>query len=166
MEILDVISRITHVGTAIVLIGGSAFTALVLMPAASQIPDESHQALRAAVADRWKRFVHAGILLFLISGFYNYIRAIEDHRGDGIYHALIGTKMLLAFVVMFLAAALVGRSAALQKLRQQRGRTLTIMLTLAAVVVAIGGYAKVRGVPVGVPQEITVDAEESNESDR
>ena len=89
MWILDTLSRIVHVGTAITLMGGSIFMLLVLMPSARQLSDESHDQLATAVTSRWKRFVHAGVLLFLLSGFYNYWRAMVNHQGDGLYHALL-----------------------------------------------------------------------------
>ena len=110
MQWIDVLSRIVHVGTAITLVGGTAFLRLVLIPIAERLPEDTHRQLSDAVQSRWKRFVHAGILLFLLSGFYNYMRAIPSHKGDGLYHALIGTKILLALAVFFIASALVGRS--------------------------------------------------------
>ena len=84
MEILDTISRIVHIGTAIVLVGGSVFTLMVLMPAAKKLPDEPHAQLAEAITGRWKRFVHIGIALFLLSGGYNYYRALADHQGDAL----------------------------------------------------------------------------------
>ena len=48
MEILDTISRFVHIGTAIVLVGGSVFTLMVLMPAAKKLPDEPHAQLAEA----------------------------------------------------------------------------------------------------------------------
>ena len=148
MEFIDIISRIVHVGTAITLVGGSIFTAFVLIPSANEIDDEAHQKLAAAVTSRWKRFVHAGIALFLLSGFYNYYRAIPKHDGDGLYHALIGTKILIALGVFFLAAALVGRSQKLQPIRDRRAKWLKVLITLAAVIIVISGFVKVRGVPL------------------
>ena len=137
---LDWVSRFTHVATAITLIGGSVFTAFVLLPAAQKLDSSSHDTLAGAVAARWKRFVHVGILLFLISGFYNYIRAIDSHRGDGLYHALLGTKMLLALGVFFLASALVGRSAKLEGIRQNRAKWLRVLILIATIIVAISGF--------------------------
>ena len=151
MFFVDYLSRYIHILTAIVLVGGSSFLLLVLMPAAKLIPDDAHEKLREAVTGRWKRFVHTGILLFLVSGFYNYIRAIPLHKGDGPYHALIGTKMLLALVVFFLAAALVGRSPALESIRQSRAKWLKVIVLLSAIVVGLASYAKVRGIPDTVP---------------
>ena len=124
MEYVDVLSRIIHIGTAITLVGGTAFTLFVLMPSAKELPDDAHQQLAAAVGNRWKRFVHIGILLFLISGFYNYSRMVPLHKGDGLYHALLGIKILLAFCVFFLAAALVGRSEKLAGIRRDRAKWL------------------------------------------
>ena len=145
MEILDVLSRVAHIGTVITLIGGSVFTAFVLLPSARELDDPPHQKLADSVKNRWKRFVHPGIALVLISGFYNYIRAIPNHKGDGLYHGLLGTKMILAFVVFFIAAALVGRSPKLEPMRQSRAKWLKILIVLAAVIVTLSGYVKIRG---------------------
>ncbi|TWU42390.1 hypothetical protein [Novipirellula artificiosorum] len=144
MFTLDVLSRIVHVGTAITLVGGSAFMLFVLMPAAKQINDGEHQRLSRLVIGRWKRFVHVGILLFLLSGIYNYCRAFSKHEGDGIYHGLIGVKILVALAIFFLASALVGSSTKLEGIRKNRAKWLGLMVLLAAIVVAISGFLKVR----------------------
>ena len=146
MWILDVISRIVHIATAITLVGGSVFTLLVLMPSARQLSEDAHQRLSTAIGQRWKWFVHLGIVLFLVSGLYNYIRAIPQHDGDALYHALLGTKMLLALGVFFLAAAMVGRSQKLQGIRNQRAKWLSVLVVLATVIVCISGFVKIRGV--------------------
>lgn len=151
METLDTISRIVHIGTAIVLVGGSVFTLMVLMPAAKNLSDEPHSQLADAITGRWKRFVHIGVVLFIVSGGYNYYRALANHQGDALYHALLGLKMLLALGVFFLAAALVGRSKKLEPIRRARGTWLKILVVLAAVIVAISGYIKVRGIPTPAP---------------
>lgn len=162
MFALDVLSRIIHVGTAITLIGGSAFMLLVLLPSAKLISDEAHETLAKAVTGRWKRFIHGGILLFLLSGFYNYVRAIPNHKGDGLYHGLLGVKMLLAFAIFFLASALVGRSAAFNKIRENRGKWLKVIVLFAAIIVGISGFVKVRG-PSAPSEEAVVVAADSVE---
>lgn len=145
--LLDTISRVVHVGTVIVLGGGTVFMWRVLLPSAAELPDAEHEKLRDAVIGRWKKFVHIGIALILISGFYNYARLATGHKGDSLYHALVGTKMLLAFGVFFLGSALVGKSKAFEPLRQNRARSLAILVALLAVIVAISGFVKVRGKP-------------------
>jgi uncharacterized membrane protein len=140
----DVLSRWIHVGTAIVLVGGTCFMRFVLLPSArATLSDEAHASLREAVRNRWKRFVHLGIALLLISGFYNYIKAMPGHKGVPLYHALIGTKILLALAVFFLGSALVGRSPAFAKMREYPRPWLMLILLLSAAIVGISGYCKV-----------------------
>lgn len=145
MEWLDIFSRWVHVGTTIVLVGGSVFMRFVLSPAAASLPEAEHNALRERVIGTWKRFVHAGILLFLLSGFYNYLAVTRPkHDGDKLYHILMGNKILLAFIVFFIASALVGKSAAFQKMRDKRNTWLAVLVLLSAVIVGIAGFLKVR----------------------
>lgn len=145
---IDVVSRVVHVATAIVLVGGSVFLRLILMPAAEGLPEDEHAALKERLLGRWKRVVHVGILLLLLTGSYNYLVVTSGkHSNDTLYSALVGTKILLALVLFFLASALVGRSAALQGLRNKSKTTLAVMITIAAVIVAISGFVKVRPSP-------------------
>lgn len=148
MELLpvDVLSRWVHLGTAIVVLGGSVFLRFVLMPAATELPDAEHEALRQRIMQRWRKLVATGIALFLLSGFYNYLKvAMPDHKGDGLYHALMGIKIILAFVVFFLASALTGRSAAFDGIRRDARKWLAVTILLSTIVVLIAGYLKVRG---------------------
>ena len=154
-EIINTVSRIVHIGTAVTLVGGTIFMKFVLHPAASSLSDESHGQLRTAVLSRWKKFVHIGIGLFLLSGFYNFFQAIPKHKGDSLYHALVGTKVLLAFGMFFIASALVGSSKAFEGMRANRPKWMGIIVLLAAVVIAISGYVKVRGIPEAKPAERT-----------
>jgi hypothetical protein len=146
--LIDSLSRIIHVGTAIALVGGTVFMRFVLLPSVKLISDEAHQKLSEGVVARWKKFVHPGIGLFLLSGFYNFARLVPLHKGDSLYHALIGTKILLAFGIFFIASALVGKSKAFERMRQAKGKWLTVIVLLASVIVAISGFVKVRGVPL------------------
>lgn len=144
MEWLDVLSRWVHVLAAIALLGGSIFSRFVLLPSAADLTDAEHDKLRAGVLGRWKRFVHGGIALLLLSGFYNYFRAIESHAYiKKLYHPLIGTKILLAFAIFFLASVLVGRSSAALALRKNARFWIGLIVLMGVVIVCISGYAKV-----------------------
>lgn len=142
MDFADVLSRWAHVGTAIVLLGGAVFSRFVLLPAAAELSEPEHDKLKAGVLGRWKKFVHAGIALLLVSGFYNFFRAIPTHKGQGAYHALIGIKILLAFGIFFIASAMVGRSSLAVAMRKDARRWVGLIVLLGAVIVAISGYAK------------------------
>lgn len=142
---IDYLSRVVHISTAIALVGGSVFTLCVLLPAVKKLSEDAHATFAQAISARWKRFVHVGILLFLASGIYNYYKAMPMHKGDGLYHALLGTKMLLALGVFFIASALVGRSPTFAAMRAQRGKWLTVLVLLACIIVLISSFVKVRG---------------------
>jgi uncharacterized membrane protein len=149
--ILYTLSRVVHVGSAIVLVGGTFFVYFVLMPAAAaQLADDVHSRLRSAIMAIWKRVVHAGIALFLLSGGFNYYRVIAEgtHKGDKLYHPLVGIKIILALVIFFIASALVGRSATFEGMRRNARRWLLVNLVLAAVIIVISGFLKVRGSPL------------------
>lgn len=148
---LDVLFRVVHVATAILVLGGSIFMRFVLMPAAAELPDAEHNALRERVMGRWKKLVMIGIGLFLISGFYNYlVVTMPKHKGQGLYHGLVGTKIILAFIVFFLASALTGRAKAFEGIRNDSKKWLLITIVLALIVVAISGYLKIA-VPTVAP---------------
>ncbi len=138
--LISVISRWIHVGTAIVLVGGTSFIRFVLAPSLQGQPPELMDSIRG----RWKKFVHAGIALFILTGFFNYFKGMSTHKGDSLYHALIGTKIILAFVVFFFASVLVGRSAGTQKFRDQSAKWTGVVLLLSAIIVAMSGVVKVR----------------------
>lgn len=141
---LVVASRWAHIGTAIVLVGGLVFLRFVLGPAAAQLPEDSHAKLKELVMAKWKKFVHAGIALFLLSGFYNYLVVQAPlHKKDPLYHALIGTKILLALVVFFLASALVGRSKAFAGMRANPRLWQGVIIVLATLIIGISGFVKV-----------------------
>jgi uncharacterized membrane protein len=145
-ELLNVASRWVHLATAIVVLGGTVFMRFVLLPAAQSLPQAEHDQLRARVVGRWRIFVMAGITLFLLSGFYNYVAvSIPKHHGDKLYHALLGTKILIAFGVFFLASVLVGRSARFERLRQERNKWLLLLIVLSFAIVLISSFLKVRG---------------------
>lgn len=168
MEAVDILSRWTHIGTAVVIIGGSVFLRFVIYPVVSKLPEDQHLALRSAIISRWKMFVHIGIVLFLVSGFYNYFQAMPKHKGQPIYHALIGTKMLLAFGLFFLSSLLVGRSGLAEKVRTRMAYWQTVGIVLGVIIIGISGYVKVA-VPAKLPAPTTsateVQATKSNAVD-
>jgi uncharacterized membrane protein len=147
IEILNVASRWVHIATAIVVLGGTFFLRFVLLPAAEPLPEAEHNRLRERLMGRWRKFVMAGIALFLLSGFYNYlIVAAPKHRGDKAYHGLMGIKIVIAFVVFFLASVLVGRSARFEPLRRERKKWLLVLIVLAFTIVLISSFLKVTGI--------------------
>ena len=137
--ILGIVSRWLHIGSAIVLLGGSICLKFVVGPV---LKDQS-QELKEAVRGRWKRFVHAAIGGLLLSGIYNYVKALPLHKGDGLWHARVDAKIILAAGVFIIAFVLVGRSKGTQKFRDNAAKWTTIAILLGLLIVAMSGIAKV-----------------------
>ena len=158
--ILAVLSRWVHVGTAIVLVGGTAFFRLAVIPALEGDTTELVKRIR----ERWKKVVHAGIGLFILSGAYNYFLMIPQHKGDKLYHPLVGTKILLALFVFFIASALVGNKPGTQKFRDDAKKWTGIMLLVAGIIVCISGFVKVRKYEpdTSAPATVSERADEAN----
>ncbi|MBL8890619.1 MAG: hypothetical protein JNL67_11635 [Planctomycetaceae bacterium] len=147
--LVDVGSRVVHLLTAITLVGGSIYMSFVAAPSLRELGSEVATGVQESLVRRWKWFVHGGIAFLLITGFYNYMRAMGAHNdaGDKIYHAFLGVKMLLAFALMLIASGLVGRSKAFQFMRNARGFWQMILILLAVVIVGLSGFIKTRGIP-------------------
>lgn len=158
---LNVLSRILHVAVAIVLVGGTVFMRFILMPAAKELPEAEHDQLRQRLLARWKRVVHGGIGIVGLSGLFNYIQQRPDHLGDPLYHALVGTKILMAIAVFFIASVLVGRSPTFEKMRQNRAKWMGLIVLLSALIVGISGFVKVRG-----PKGKSVEQSQSRQVER
>lgn len=141
-------SRFIHVLFAILLLGGAMFTRFALLPAASALPEDVHADLKERIAARWRKFVGMGIGVLLLTGFYNYLVVMRpQHAGDKLYHMLMGIKILLAFVVFFIASGLSGRSQGLAFIRHKAGQWLLIVILLGSLVTGIASFLKVRGIP-------------------
>lgn len=141
--VLPAIMRWIHMLSAIAVAGGIFFYVVVLQPAmARALSSEQVSALREFVMRRLKMIVHPSIVLFLASGFYNYLAVTSPmHEGQGLYHALFGVKFLLSVVVFGLAIVLTSTRPWSARWRENRRAWLALTLITLAVVL-IGGVMK------------------------
>lgn len=142
-DVVMFVSRWLHILAAVTAAGGAVFMKLALHPASQTLPESERQALREAVRSRWSKVVMIAITLLLATGLFNFIQIVKlyDLKGTP-YHALFGTKFILAMAVFALASILVGRSALAVKLRADAGKWLTILVTLAVVVIGLSSALK------------------------
>ena len=134
--VMRLVSRVLHVLSAIILVGGLFYIRTVLAPAGS----DACFAGRRAV---WARWVGIATSLLLLTGLYNLITIIGQAKEVGTklpptYHMLIGIKFLLALLVMFVAAILAGKTEAADRFRASMGKWLNIawLASMAIVVIA------------------------------
>ena len=164
--IARVVSRMIHILCAIILGGGLFYLRSVLSPAG----------VEACYADRrsvWARWVAAASFLLIVSGLFNYMTIIQDYKATGdkldkSYHMLLGLKMLLGLLVMFIAAILAGKTAAAERFRANMGRWLNIAWTSVIAIVVIGALLRAHHVrrppnaePAAPANAEAVDGQES-----
>jgi uncharacterized membrane protein len=142
-DAIALVMRWVHVLCAVAVGGSIIFHWLVLRPAANKtLSPDQHRALREALMKRWKMLIHPSILLFLASGFYNYIRVTGPlHEGQGLYHALFGVKFLIGIAVFAIAVVLTSTRKWSENWRE--GRLGWALLAVGVIaMVLIGGYMK------------------------
>ncbi|MCL4694485.1 MAG: hypothetical protein KJ060_18500 [Candidatus Hydrogenedentes bacterium] len=144
MSTVVLVMRWAHILAAVTAVGGVLFIRFVLMPSAAAVrDDETHQKLRAAIMKRWQHIVHTCILLFLISGLYNYLAVTRFlHDDQPAYHMIFGIKFLLAIVIFALALGLTSTKGWAKVFRGKSKMWTTLLAVLAIAVVALSGVLR------------------------
>lgn len=158
--VLLLIFRWMHILAAITAVGGTIFMRTSLLPAAETLPEEEHRKLREQVRSRWSKLVMMSIGFLLISGIYNIMVIVQSKQPlPKFYHPLFGIKFLLALGIFFLASALVGRSPAMQRFRDNAKTWSTVNVLLAVVLVCISGTLRIGRdqAAKSLPQQPTVE---------
>ncbi len=143
----SLVLRWLHILAATAMVGGTLMARFAVLPAVATLPESQRGEFHEAVRRRWSKVVMLGIAFLLISGIINFLRInAQDLKVfteiKTLYHALFGVKFLAALVVFFVASALVGRSAAFEKIRKNARVWLTVNLTLAVVIICISGVMR------------------------
>ena len=159
--ILNLISRWFHIIPAIVMVGGTIFLRLALLPAFKDVADGDHTALRESIRRKWMKWIGISTLLLLITGFYNAYFKIVTYELSPLYSTLLLVKLLLAFAVFYLTATLSGRSENAVKFRQRELHWTNILCALMLSIVLIAGAMKIfsTGAPLKkLPADAVVTA--------
>jgi uncharacterized membrane protein len=146
-EIAGLLSRWFHLLFAAIAIGGVAMTRFALAPAAQEVSGSEVAAYRNAVRKRWMKWVMAAIGILLLSGLYNFVVvhgsfSAIDRELPRWYHAVFGTKFLLAMVVFYISSLLVGKSESAQRARKNEILWLTVNFYLMVAIVCLAGVLR------------------------
>lgn len=139
--------RYMHILGAIALMGGTIFMRFALRPVVVGLPPETKATIHEQVRSRWSRFVMVASALLLISGITNLALAgrFDFKPIFGLekgYHMIVGIKFLLALPIFFIAALMTGRSSLAKRVQANAELWMNVNLTLALLMVLIGGYLK------------------------
>jgi len=134
--------RYMHILGAITLMGGTIFMRYGLSPVVAGLPESQRAELHSAVRGRWAKFIHASILLLLISGVVNLGLASRYEFKDLNYNMLAGIKLILALPIFAIASLLAGRGNGAQKLQKNAKFWMNVNLALALTMVLLGGLLR------------------------
>lgn len=133
---LQLVARVLHIMSAIILVGGVFYIRTVLAAAGS----EACYGERRGVWARWVGFTTG---LLLITGLYNFIVINNTAKeiGEGLpstYHMLFGIKFLLALGLMFLVAILAGKTDLAKKFQSNMTKwsNMSWLIAIAIIVLA------------------------------
>ncbi|MBX3411716.1 MAG: hypothetical protein KF708_03270 [Pirellulales bacterium] len=154
LDILGIVFRWMHILAAITAVGGTIFMRTALLPSLAVMSEEQRKALTEAVRSRWLMPVMLSLGFLLVSGLYNIAMLEIKYKLSDIpyYHPLFGIKFLLALMIMYIAAALVGRGKSTEKIRANSRFWLNLNMWLAIVLVMISGVLRMADKPLKGPK--------------
>ncbi len=151
IDYLTLILRLLHLFAAFTAVGGAIFIRFALLPSMGELDPAARTDLHDRVRRRWAKIVGIAIGTLLVSGLVNYILFIRTFKTwdeawldvyRSPYHMFFGIKFLLALGMFFLASALAGKAAGLQKLRDNARFWINMNLVLAIALVVVSGLMR------------------------
>jgi len=134
-------SRVLHVLSSIILLGGIFYLLAVVAPRAVTSggnADAWFNGNRAA----WAKWVGITTALLLVTGLFNFITIVKANEIAVSYHMLGGLKILVALIIFFLAAILAGKTALAESFREKMPMWLKVTMAVGLVVVVIGSVMR------------------------
>jgi putative copper export protein len=142
---INVLTRWLHVTSAVIGVGALFFLGLVVRPAMAAQEPSAGQAMVAGLLPRVKTLIHSALGLLLLTGFYNYYVAIPKVRAlayRSLYHPIMGTKILLALVLMGIVSAALASASASANMQGGRSRWLPLNIALALVILFLSAILR------------------------
>jgi uncharacterized membrane protein len=135
-------SRVLHILGAIVLVGGLFYLRMVIAPTFSATSKPATDAWFGGRRAAWAKWVGIATLVLIVTGFFNYIEIVNANDLVASYHMMVGIKILVALMLIFLASLLAGRSALADQLRERMKFWLGVCLLLGILVVILGSVLR------------------------
>jgi uncharacterized membrane protein len=145
IEIVRLLFRWLHIFPAAILLGGVLLMRLSVWPSLANLAEEERTRFLDAIRRRWAMWVGISAALLLISGIVNTVLVVKySEFGDatGLYHGMLGLKILLALAIIYIASMLAGRSDAADRFRQRTPLWLNVNLLLAILLICVAGYMR------------------------
>jgi len=136
-----------HLLGAIAAIGSAITMRLAIMPALNGLEEGAREEFEKTVRRKLTPIVHGSMLILIITGFLNLAHVMQDGLGEqaSLYVPIFMVKVVLSFVVFYIAVMLTIASPSVESFRTNRGRWFFINISLGAVVVFLA--AVLRWIP-------------------
>jgi uncharacterized membrane protein len=139
---LLLLSRVLHILSAIVLVGGLFYIRMVVapsVPSGNKVPADAWFGGRRGA---WAKWAGIAALILIVTGLFNYIEIVKANDLATSYHMIAGIKILVALVLIFFASLIVGRSPFADQLRERMMFWLGVTLMIGVVVVLLGSVLR------------------------
>ncbi len=146
MGVLLIFLRVLHIGAAVVLGGALVYQRFAVRPALCGLEPAQRQGLTLRLLQRWSGVVWVGVAVLLVSGLINYLEfKIPEYAPrpyKGVYHAVLGVKILAALALFHVAAMVTLPVARDPARRAGAGKWLTWGVCLLAVIIVLAAVAR------------------------
>ena len=138
--IIQLVSRILHIMSAIILVGGLFYIRTILAASGNEVCYGD----RKSVWSRWVGFTSG---LLIATGLYNFfmINNAVKEAGDKLpstYHMLFGIKFLLALALMFLVSILAGKTDLAKKFQSKMSKWTNVSWLIAVAIIVVAAILR------------------------
>lgn len=144
--VVPILIRLVHILAAVAAGGAVLFQLLAVHPSLATLPEAERTRFRASVVDRWRPVAYLLMALLLITGLVTYVAyripEYKPHASKGVYHGLLGVKILLALAFFHAVTVLTLPGEKGDKYRASAGFWLRWMAALLLVIVALGAVLR------------------------
>lgn len=141
--------RALHITAATLAAGGAFFQRFALLPGLGAMESQVRREAREQVARRWRGIVFTAVGTLLLTGLISYVAyripQYHDHPKKGLYHGLLGVKILLALGAFHCATVLALPGAKGEAYRDRAGLWLNLLCAFLLLIIIIG--AVLNGFP-------------------
>lgn len=146
MSVLAVVVRLLHIAFAVILAGGAIYQLFVIQPMLQTLDPQPRREMRERLAAGWRPILVTCVGVLFLSGLMNFLMfkvpRYHDHSSAGLYHGLIGMKIILALGVMHVMTmlALPGEKFD-KKYRERAGFWLGLAVAMLSGIIILGAIA-------------------------
>lgn len=145
-QTIATITHFVHLAAAMAAIGGTIALRFIVHPNLKLIEGDSRATFERAIRKRLTMVIHTSILLLLITGLVNVMRAFQTGR-EPIYTMLLFAKVLLAVGVFFIAIMLTISGDGTGTFQKHRGAWMLLNIVLGLAVVFLSATIRLLPLP-------------------